>query len=167
MGNILMHKGRVTGVVDWEAASLRGQQVRDLARFAYVYALYLDRRTRPGRRVAGHSGLRTGTWGAGVRYALESWGWFPDLFRGFVQDGLTRLGAARSSWRDVILAAVAEMAALTDDPEFARRNLHLFADLVAANGRLHTRRTPREALQARQARNMRQLSLEVRSAARR
>ena len=153
MGNILMSRGRVTGVVDWEAASMRGQPVRDLARFAYVYALYLDRRTRRGRRVPGHPGLRAGTWGAGVRYALESRGWFPDLFREFVQDGLARLGVARSSWRDVILAAIAELAALTDDGEFARRNLHLFAELAS--------------LQPCQLRKVREFPLEVRSAARR
>jgi hypothetical protein len=131
MGNVLMSEGRVSGVVDWEAAATRGQPVRDLARFAHVYALYLDRRTRLGRRVRGHPELRAGCWGAGVRYALEGRGWFPDLFRGFLQDGLARLGAPRSSWRDVALAAVAEVAALTDDADFARRNLHLFQSLGA------------------------------------
>ena len=42
---------------------------RDLVRFALMYALYLDRRTRPGRRVAGHAGLRAATLGRrpGVR----------------------------------------------------------------------------------------------------
>ena len=91
-----------------------------------MYALFLDRRTRPGRRVAGHRGLRAGTWGAGVEYALDGHGWFPDLFRGFLKDGLARLGASPASWRDAALAGIAEVAALTDDHEFARRHLELF-----------------------------------------
>lgn len=132
MGNVLISERRVSGVVDWEAATTRGQPVRDLARFAHIYALYLDRRTRLGSRVRGHPGLRADSWGAGMRYALDGTGWFPDLFRGFLQDGLARLGAPRSSWRDVALAAVAEVGALTDDPDFARRNLQLFRSLAAA-----------------------------------
>lgn len=130
MGNVLVSEGRVSGVVDWEAAAMLGQPVRDLARFAHIYALYLDRRTRHGRRVRGHPGLRADNWGAGVRYALDGSGWFPDLFRGFLQDGLARLGVPRSSWRDVALAAVAEVGAVTDDADFARRNLDLFRSLA-------------------------------------
>jgi aminoglycoside phosphotransferase (APT) family kinase protein len=141
MGNILMSNGRVSGVVDWEAAATRGQPVRDLARFALIYALYLDRRTRPGRRVSGHAGLRASSWGAGVRYALDGSGWFPDLFRAFLQDGMARLGAARSSWRDAVLAAIAEVAGLTDDDEFARRNLHLFAALAPTERPVRRRHT--------------------------
>lgn len=133
MGNVLTSGGRVSGVVDWEAAATRGPPVRDLARFAYMYALYLDRRTRPGRRVHGHAGLRAGSWGAGVRYALDGSGWFPDLFRGFLQDGLTRLGAASSSWRGVALAAIAEVAARTDDRAFAHCNLELFSALAGSS----------------------------------
>jgi hypothetical protein len=132
MGNVLVSERRVSGVVDWEAAAMLGQPVRDLARFAHIYALYLDRRTRLGGRVRGHSGLRANSWGAGVRYALDGTGWFPELFRGFLQDGLARLGAPRSSWRDVALAAVAEVGALTDDPDFARSNLDVFRSLAAA-----------------------------------
>jgi len=131
IGNVLCREGRISGVVDWEAAAMRGQPARDLARFAHIYALYLDRRTRAGRRVRGHPGLRADGWGAGVRCALDGSGWFPDLFRRFLQDGLARLGVPRACWRDVALAAVAEVAALTDDPDFARRNLDLFRSLAA------------------------------------
>jgi len=125
-GNVLVRHGRVSGVVDWEAAAAKGEPVRDLVRFALIYALYLDRRTRAGRRVPGHAGLRAGTWGAALEFALDGTGWFPDLFRSFLQEGLSRLGASPEDWRDAALAGVAEVAALTDHPDFARHHLELF-----------------------------------------
>jgi aminoglycoside phosphotransferase (APT) family kinase protein len=128
-GNILLSDGRVSGVVDWEAASLSGEPVRDLVRFANMYALYLDRRAR-GRHVAGHRGLRPGTWGAGLEYAICGSGWFPALYRQFLEDGLRRLGAAPESWRDAAVAGIAEVAALTDHDDFARLHLQLFARLA-------------------------------------
>jgi aminoglycoside phosphotransferase (APT) family kinase protein len=128
-GNVLLTGGRVSGVVDWEAGCLTGEPVRDLMRFALMYALYLDRRTRPGRRVKGHRQLRADAWGAGVDYALDGHGWFPELFRRFVRHGLSRLGATPECWRDCVLAGIAEVAALTDDPDFSRRNLELFRRL--------------------------------------
>jgi hypothetical protein len=125
-GNVLLAGEQVSGVVDWEAAATSGEPVRDLVRFALMYALYLDWRTRKGRRVAGHPGLRADSWGAGVEYALNGSGWFPDLFRRFIGDGLARLGASPASWRDATLAGIAEVAALTDDEGFARLHLELF-----------------------------------------
>jgi len=128
-GNVLLTDGRVSGVVDWEAAATSGEPVRDLVRFANMYALYLDRRAR-GRRVAGHRGLCAGTWGAGLEYAICGAGWFPTLYRTFLADGLRRLGAAPESWRDAALAGIAEVAALTDHDEFARLHLDLFRRLT-------------------------------------
>jgi aminoglycoside phosphotransferase (APT) family kinase protein len=125
-GNVLLTGGRVSGVVDWEAGATLGEPVRDLVRFALMYALYLDRDTTLGRRVPGHPGLRADTWGAGVEYALDGTGWFPDLFQRFLGDGLKRLGASPAAWRDAVLAGIAEVAALTDDLEFARLHLELF-----------------------------------------
>ena len=125
-GNVLLSGGRASGVVDWEAGATSGEPVRDLVRFALMYALYLDRRTRVGRRVVGHAGLRADGWGVGVEFALNGTGWFPDLFRGFLRDGLTRLGASPDGWRDAAVAGIAEVAALTDDHGFAQRHLELF-----------------------------------------
>jgi aminoglycoside phosphotransferase (APT) family kinase protein len=125
-GNILLDGREVSGVVDWEAGAIAGEPVRDLVRFAHMYALFLDRRTRPGRRVAGHAGLRAGSWGAGVEFALDGTGWFPDLFRRFLGNGLARLGASSTSWRDAALAGIAEVAAFTDHDQFARSHLELF-----------------------------------------
>jgi aminoglycoside phosphotransferase (APT) family kinase protein len=131
-GNLLLEGQRVSGVVDWEAGTTSGEPVRDLVRFAHMYALYLDRRTRPRRRIPGHSGLRADRWGVGVEFAINGAGWFPELFRQFLQRGLTRLGAPAADWRDAAVAGIAEVAAVTDDREFARRHLDLFRRLCRA-----------------------------------
>jgi aminoglycoside phosphotransferase (APT) family kinase protein len=131
-GNVLLAGTQITGVVDWEACATSGEPMRDLVRFALMYALFLDRRTRPGRRVAGHPGLRADRWGAGVEFALAGAGWFPDLFRQFLERGLTRLGAPAASWRDAAVAGIAEVAALTDDHDFARGHLELFRRVCRA-----------------------------------
>jgi hypothetical protein len=129
-GNLLIAEGAVSGVVDWEAGSVLGEPARDLVRFAFTYALYLDRHTRPGHGVAGHPGLRAGSFGGGLVYAMEGRGWFPDLFRQFLEDGLARLGAAPACWRDAVLAGVAEVAATADHPGFAHGHLQLFRRLA-------------------------------------
>jgi len=131
-GNLLTERGRVLGVIDWEHARLTGSPVRDLARFATSYSLYLDRHTRQGRLVAGHRGLRAGRWGAGVDYAIDGTGWYPDLVRSFVRTGLERLGVSPSCWRDVLLADLATSAASADHDEFARNHLLLFRRLTGA-----------------------------------
>ena len=133
-GNLLMDGRGLTGVVDWEAGSTSGEPVRDLVRFALMYALYLDRRTGHGRRVAGHPGLVAGSWGAGVEYALNGAGWFPERFRGFLRDGLQRLGASPERWRDAALAGIAEVAAVADDHGFARSHLELLRRLRGVEG---------------------------------
>jgi hypothetical protein len=128
-GNVLISAGNVSGVVDWELGLAAGEPVRDLTRFALMYALYLD---RGGGRVPGRNGLPRGAWGAGVVHAFEGRGWFPDVFRGFLRHGLDRLGASSASWRDVALAGIAEVAATTDDPEFARNHLELFHRIASS-----------------------------------
>jgi aminoglycoside phosphotransferase (APT) family kinase protein len=134
-GNLLLAGGRVRGVVDWECARLDGPPTRDLARFVIAYSLYLDRHTRPGRRVAGHPELRAGRWGAGVEYAVNGMGWYPQLAQRFVADGLQRLGVAVANWRDVLLAEIACIAAEADHPDFARSHLLLLRRLWRGAGR--------------------------------
>ena len=129
-GNLLMDRSRVLGVIDWEHACLTGSPARDLARFATTYSLYLDRHTRPGHRVAGHPGLRADRWGAGVEYAIDGAGWYPDLVRSFVINGLERLGVSASCWRDVLVADVAAAATTADHDGFARHHLLLFRRLT-------------------------------------
>lgn len=128
-GNLLVARGRVRGVIDWEAALLDGPATRDPARFAISYSLYLDRHTRSGGRVPGHRGLRAGTWGAGVSYALDGTGWYPDLVREFMASALRRLGVPASCWRDVLLAELVTIAAEADHDDFAWQHLSLFRRL--------------------------------------
>lgn len=126
MGNLLLVGDEISGVVDWEAGSVSGEPVRDLVRFALTFALYLDRHSRPGHRVAGHHNLRAGVWGAGIEFAIDGQGWFPDLVRKFLQDGLRRLGANPGCWRDTALAGLAEIAATADHLDFAGLHWQLF-----------------------------------------
>jgi hypothetical protein len=129
LGNILIGGDGVSGVADWEVARMAGVPAHDLARFAVTYSLYLDRHTRPGRPVAGHRGLRADRWGAGVDHAVDGDGWYPTLVRDFLGGGLVRLGIARSSWRDVVLAELAVIAGEADHVGFARQHLLLFRRL--------------------------------------
>lgn len=129
-GNLLLTDGEVTGVVDWAAGQLCGEPLRDVARFALSYSLYLDRHTRPGRAVAGHPGLRADGWGSGIRYAIAGQHWFGGIVADFVGGALTRLGAPASLWREVLLAGLAEVAATADHPEFAARHRDLALQLA-------------------------------------
>ncbi|MEA2656530.1 MAG: hypothetical protein QOI23_1895, partial [Chloroflexota bacterium] len=128
-GNLLVLGDEISGVIDWEAGSSCGEPVRDLVRFATTYALYLDRHSPAGGRVAGHNGLRTGVWGSGIEFAVNGKGWFPELFRVFVRNGLARLGADPACWRDVTLAGLAEVSATADHDAFATLHWQLFARL--------------------------------------
>ena len=130
-GNLLLTGGTVTGVVNWAAGELAAEPLRDVARFALSYALYLDRHTRPGRPVAGHPGLRASGWGAGIEYAITGQGWFGTLIRGFVSRALARLGAGPELCRDVLLAGLAEVAATADHPGFAAQHRDLLLRLVS------------------------------------
>ena len=130
-GNLLVTGDTVTGVVDWASGELSGEPLRDVARFVLSYSLYLDRHTRPGRKVAGHPGLRADGWGAGIRYAITGQGWFGDLVRGFVATALARLGAPARLWRDTLLAGLAEVAATADHPDFAAQHRDLLLRLIS------------------------------------
>jgi len=130
-GNLLLTDAAVTGAVDWASGELAGEPLRDVARFALSYALYLDRHTRPGRRVAGHPGLRANGWGAAIEYAITGPGWFGDVVRGFVTSALARLGAPADLWRDVLLAGLGEVAVTADHPDFAARHRDLLLRLAS------------------------------------
>ena len=133
-GNLLLAGGAVTGVVDWEAGSLAGDPLRDVARFALSYALYLDRKTRPGRAVAGHPELKAGEWGAGIRYAVQGRGWFPELFRRFLGTNLERVGVPASAWRQLCIAGLVDVALSADHVDFGRSHLALAASLAGDTG---------------------------------
>lgn len=130
-GNLLVSHGTVTGVVDWAAAELSGEPLRDVVRFVLSYSLYLDRHTRAGHSVPGHPGLRADGWGAGIRYALAGRGWYGQLVRGFVESALVRLGGPAALWHAVLLAGLGEVAATADHADFAIRHRDLLAQLTS------------------------------------
>ena len=130
-GNLLIGHNTVTGVVDWAAAELSGEPLRDVVRFALSYSLYLDRHTRPGRPVRGHPGLRADGWGAGIRYALSGQGWYGELVRGFVESALARLGGPAGLWRAALLAGLGEIAVTADHADFATRHRDLLLQLIS------------------------------------
>ena len=129
-GNLLMHGNQVNGVVDWESSLMAGEPLRDVARFAISYALYLDRHTRPGHRVHGHRGLRASDWGAGLTYMLSGRGWFSKIAQNYLTLALGRLGAPTHLWRDVVIGGIADVAATADHREFAEHHLQLLAGFV-------------------------------------
>lgn len=81
--------------------------------------------------MAGHPGLRAGRWGAGIEYGLNGRGWFPGLFRQFIEGGLARLGADPDAWRDSALIGLVDVAATADHIDFARRHWELFDRLAS------------------------------------
>jgi hypothetical protein len=128
LGNLLVRDGSVAGVVDWEAAAVSGWPLRDLARFALSYALYLDRHTR--HRVQGHPQLRRAGLAPGIRYAVATGtGWLPDAVRTFLQTGLQRLGLPTSIWYDVALLGIGDVAVSANEEAFAQTHLALLASL--------------------------------------
>lgn len=128
-GNVLVLGDRVSGVVDWECGTMAGSPLRDLARFAISYGLYLDRHVRPGRTVPGHRGLRRVGFGPGVAYALLGNGWVAREVRGFLGDGLLAVGLSRGLWYDVALTGIGEVAAVANDEAFGAGHLELLASL--------------------------------------
>jgi Phosphotransferase enzyme family len=130
-GNLLISRGSVTGVVDWAAAELSGEPLRDVVRFVLSYSLYLDRHTRPGRPVTGHPGLRADGWGAGIRYGVSGQGWYGQLVRDFVESALARLGAPTELWRVALLAGLGEIAATADHTDFAILHRDLLLQLIS------------------------------------
>lgn len=141
-GNLLVDGRRIAGVVDWEDGAAVGNPLRDVARFALSYCLYLDRHTRHGHVVAGHPGLRRTGLAPGLRYGLLGRGWLPDLTRSFLADGLERLGLPRGMWYDAALAGIGEVAAFANDDDFAALHLELLASLPAHPQRHKTQLSP-------------------------
>lgn len=130
-GNIMIGQGdAVTGVVDWESCQISGEPLRDVARFATSYALYLDRHTRAGKRVHGHRDVRAGEFGAGILRMMRGQSWFSAIAQNYLTIALGRLGLPAYLWRDVIIGGIADVAATADHPEFSELHLELLARLA-------------------------------------
>jgi hypothetical protein len=128
-GNLLRDRQHVSGVVDWERAHFGADPVWDRVRFALAYTLYLDRHTPRGRAVRGHDGLRAGRPGEPVRYLMRSSGWYAACVADFVAAGLPSRG--RAAWRDAVFVGLAQIAAESDEPAFARLHAELLAELAS------------------------------------
>ncbi|NIH83917.1 phosphotransferase family protein [Amycolatopsis granulosa] len=129
-GNLLLDRGAVTGVVDWEWAEPAGSPVRDVARFVLTYSQYLAKHTPPGRQVRGHPGLLAGRPDAALGYALDGEGWYPRLVREFLHTGLRRVGMTPGCARDAVLAELAAVAAEATDRAFGEEQVRVFERLA-------------------------------------
>lgn len=129
MGNLLLDDHRATGVCDWEHFRPAGSPTDDLARLVLAGVTYLDRHTRPGRRVREVPGLRARGLSENVRYVLTGSGWLPGLVRGFLGEHLARLDLPESCIRDLLVLEAARIAAEATDPAFARAHLQLLPAL--------------------------------------
>ena len=97
-------------------------------RFALAYTLYLDRHTRAGAPVHGHAGLRAGAWGEPVRHLLRGEGWYADRVAAFITSGPGR-ELPTTTWRDALLVGLGQVAATSDEPDFARAHALLLAEV--------------------------------------
>jgi Phosphotransferase enzyme family len=129
MGNILVHDGRLAGVVDWERSESVGLPFFDIYKFPTSYGFYLDRAS-PGNggRVPGHPGRdefrrtwrRFGDWPnlIGFAYAYFGRGWFPERVRSYVLGHLDRLGVPHQANAVFFPLFIADQATALVDPDF-------------------------------------------------
>lgn len=148
-GNILLDRGRVSGVVDWELGRGAGLPFSDLFKFAASYGSYLDRARPPSRgALAGHPGWSQARdrWGAtpgwtnrtGILYAFFGSGWFPELVRRSLDGQLRRLQVPLPAARLFLLVFLAEQALALEQPAYRngyRALLRLLCE-ESASGRL-------------------------------
>jgi hypothetical protein len=125
-GNLLVERGRVSGVVDWERGRRAGPPLADLFKFAASYGSYLDRAAPPRNgALPGHPGWAQARdrWGVfagwsnavGFLYAFLGQGWFPDLVRAFLADHLRRLGLPLSACALFLPVFLADQAMALDN----------------------------------------------------
>jgi phosphotransferase family enzyme len=128
MGNLMTGAGGVTGVVDWELASLETLAVDDIYKFPTSYASYIDR-AYPGReRIPGHPGWSVardlwqhyGDWAnlAGFAYAFFGNGWFPSLVRTWIEQRAAAIRVAPEMHSVFFPVFLAKQATTLVDPVF-------------------------------------------------
>jgi len=140
MGNLLVDRSGLRGVIDWERGRSAGPCLLDVYKFPTSYALYMDR-GYPGGVVPGHDGRdrwrerwrRFGEWPhlVGFGYAYYGEGWFPDQVRDFVLGHLAALGIPAAANAVFFPLFLAEQALLPGHPRTRAANralLHAFAE---------------------------------------
>ncbi len=144
IGNVLLDRGAVTGVVDWELGRARGPVLTDVYKFAASYGSFLDRADPPrSGRLPGHPGwadVRAG-WGdrsswpnlVNFLYAFTGVGWFPGIVRDYLDAQYRRLGCSPALEPLLLTAFVAEQALALDNPVYRegyRRLLRVLDELA-------------------------------------
>jgi phosphotransferase family enzyme len=128
MGNLMTGSGGVTGVVDWELASLETLPLDDIYKFPTSYASYIDR-AYPGRsEIPGHPGWSVardlwqhhGDWSnlAGFAYAYFGNGWFPALVRTWIEQRAAAIRLAPEMHSVFFPVFLAKQATTLADPIF-------------------------------------------------
>lgn len=131
IGNVLVDRGRVSGVVDWELGQRVGLPFSDLFKFAASYGSYLDRAAPPRNGgLPGHPGWAEAVqrWGGlvdagwtnavNLLHAYFGRGWFPDLVRAFLLEHFRRLGVPLSASALFLPTFVAEQAMALQNPVY-------------------------------------------------
>lgn len=128
-GNILLDRGRISGVVDWELGRGGGLPFSDVFKFAASYGSYLDRACPPARgSLPGHPGWSQASdrWGGvpgwtngtGILYAFFGSGWFPELVRSFLSAHLARLEVPPATAQLFLPVFLAEQALALEQPAY-------------------------------------------------
>ena len=111
MGNLLMRRGHVSGVVDLELSSSTGLPMYDVVKLPLSYALYLD--------TVGAVRSRPGSWShlAGFEEVFLGNGHLAAAAERFVRGRMVRLGVAPTLLRGFLPLALAQQGLLQrDDP---------------------------------------------------
>ncbi|MDX6208680.1 MAG: hypothetical protein QOE24_1071 [Frankiales bacterium] len=147
IGNILVDRGALAGVIDWELSRPAGVPMTDVLKFAASYSSFLDRAAPPrGMVMHGHPGWRPARerwespsgWAnfTGFMYGFHGEGWYPDLVRTFVSRHATRLGLPPAAVPVLLRVFVAEQATVLANRTYARgyqQLLHELHDLARGN----------------------------------
>jgi hypothetical protein len=131
IGNILVNRETLAGVIDWELSRPGGVQMSDVLKFAASYSSFLDRAAPPqGGAMPGHPGWRPARqrWQSpsgwtnltGFMYGFYGDGWYPDLVRTFVSRHATRLGLPPAAVPVLLRTFVAQQATVLANRTYAR-----------------------------------------------
>ena len=143
IGNLLVRRGRLCGVVDWEQSIPCGVLLTDVLKFAASYSCFLDRAAPPRHgSMPGHQGWADAArrwpppsdWPnhTGFLYGFHGDGWYPELVRAFVAFHADRLGLPPEAVPVLLATFAAEQATVLRNPAYAEGYRQLFRVLAPA-----------------------------------